>query len=88
MNEDTLVKTMPLPHGQTWAWFADANVVALSPCLSVEGRELALTEVQSHWRRSCLRVVPDAKDEPNVAALTQPTLPLKRLPTALLAGEV
>lgn len=57
MNEKTVVTTMELPHGQEWAWFADANVVALARSLDEAGRQRALTEVQKHWRRSCLRVV-------------------------------
>lgn len=60
MNEDTLIKTMPLPGDQKWAWYADANIVALSPCLDDEGRERAISEVQAYWRRSCIRVVPNA----------------------------
>ena len=66
MNEDTLIKTMPLPQGRDWEWFADANIVVLAPHLCPAQREQALTEVQAHWRRSCLRVLPS---EP---ATTQP----------------
>lgn len=58
-HEDTLVKTLDLPPGQDWAWFADANIVGLAPHLTPEGRERALSEVQAYWRRSCLRIVPD-----------------------------
>jgi hypothetical protein len=87
MNEDTLIKTMPLPHGQTWALFADANVIVLSPCLDEDGREQALNDVQAHWRRSGLRIIHEADDEPNVAAKTQPLASLTRLPARLLAGE-
>lgn len=57
MSEDTLIKTMRLPHGRLWEWFADLNVVALCPSLDAAGREWALSEVQAHWRRSCLRAV-------------------------------
>lgn len=64
MNEDTIIKTLELPHGEEWAWFADANLVVLSPRLDAAGRERALTEVQAHWRRRCLRVVEDAATEP------------------------
>jgi hypothetical protein len=73
VNEDTLVKTMELPYGQDWAWFADANVVVLSPHLCDVQRDRALREVQEHWRRSCLRILPI--DHP----VTQPTLPLTTL---------
>ena len=73
MNEHTLIKTMPLPQGRDWEWFADANIVVLAPHLCEEGRERALTEVQAHWRRSCIRVLPvpgePCRGEPNV---TQP----------------
>lgn len=59
VTEKTLIKTMELPYGQAWAWFADANVVGLSATLNDEERENALSEVQAHWRRACLTVVPD-----------------------------
>ena len=70
MNEDTLIKTMPLPHGRDWEWFADANVVALAPHLDVAEREQALSELQAQWRRSGIRLV-----EPT------PTQPLTILPS-------
>lgn len=57
MTEKTLIKTMPLPFGQCWAWYPDANVIALSPDLTESEREHALCEVQAHWRRSCIRIV-------------------------------
>lgn len=88
MNEETIVKTLELPPGQLWEWYGDANVVALSPCLDAAGREVALDEVQRHWRRSCLRVYSGQPTQP-----TQPTLPLQAVPTsgvppaALLAVE-
>jgi len=71
VNEDTLLLTRPLPYGQEWAWHADANIVVLAPHLCPEERERALTEVQAHWRRSCLRVV-GADDEASQA----PTVPM------------
>jgi hypothetical protein len=37
LNEDTLVKTLALPFGEKWAWYADANVIVLSPCLDQSG---------------------------------------------------
>lgn len=64
MTEQTLIKTIPLPFGQCWAWYPDANIVALAPNLSAAEREHALCEVQSHWRRSCLRVVGDDASVP------------------------
>lgn len=73
MNEKTLIKTLELPHGQNWAWYGDANIVVLSPCLDAEGREQALSELQDHWRRKCLRVV-GLDDE------AQPTQPLTTVP--------
>ena len=84
MNEYTQIKYLDLPHGRPWEWYGDANVIVLAPRFRTDcqGREQALTEVQAHWRRSCIRVVQD--DEANV---TQPMLPLVRLPTSLLAGE-
>lgn len=56
-GEKTIVKTMPLPNGRKWAWYADANLIALAPGLSEEERDDALTEVTAFWRRSCLRIV-------------------------------
>lgn len=70
MNEETLVKTVPLPFGRTWEWYGDANVVVLSPDLDAEGRDRALDEVQAFWRRSCLRVV--GGDGPAAVQSTQP----------------
>lgn len=70
MNEETLVKTMELPRGQDWEWYGDLNMIVLAPHLCPEGRDRAISEVQKHWRRSCLRVV----DEVNV------TQPLASLP--------
>jgi hypothetical protein len=61
LNEDTLIKTMPLPFGQRWLWLADANMVLLSPCLDERQREMAMGELQAHWRRSCIRVVEDGE---------------------------
>jgi hypothetical protein len=69
VNEETLIKTMELPNGQTWAWYADANIVALSPELDEAGREAAISAVQDHWRRSCLRVVPST---PSQTLMTTP----------------
>jgi hypothetical protein len=57
LNEDTLVKTLALPFGEKWAWYADANVIVLSPCLDQAGREAALCELQAKWRRSGIRVL-------------------------------
>lgn len=62
--EHTIVKTLDLPLGQPWAWYADANVVGLARGLSQQQREDALTEAQAHWRRSWLRIV---EDVPNTA---------------------
>lgn len=62
MGEKTKIVTMKLKVGQDWAWFADLNVVALAEHLCAEGRERALSELQIHWRRSCLYVVPDLVD--------------------------
>lgn len=68
MNDDTLIKTMPLPDGRLWEWFPDANVVVLAPGMCPAQQEEALNQVQAHWRRSCLRVLPT---EPETRA-TQP----------------
>ena len=64
MNEETLIKTMPLPQGRDWEWFADANVIALSPDLCPAKREAALSELQAQWRRSGLRLVEPADTQP------------------------
>jgi hypothetical protein len=66
VTEDTLIKTMPrhtlsCPE-RGWDRHADANLVVLAADLDEAGREAALSEVQAHWRRSCIRVVTD--DEP------------------------
>jgi len=84
VNEETIIRTMPLPHGQLWALHCDANVIVLSPCLDAAGREAAITELQAQWRRSALRVVDEA---PNVAAEARTTVPMKRLPAALVTAE-
>lgn len=60
MNEDTVVKTLSLPHGRLWEWYPDANVIALSPCLDEAGREAAISEIQEQWRRQWIRIVPPA----------------------------
>jgi polyphosphate kinase 2 (PPK2 family) len=89
MNEDTLIRTMPLPHGQLWAYHADANVIVLSPCLDAAGREAAITELQAQWRRSALRVVDDADKESHQQSHAAADSPWKgpfsrwRQPTAL-----
>lgn len=72
MNEDTLIKTMPLPHGRDWEWYADANVVVLAPHLCPEERERALSELQAQWRRSGIRLV-EGRSQPNT------TVPLAML---------
>lgn len=60
VNEHTLIKTLPLPFGQMWTWYGDANVLALSPNLRTEAeRQAAITEALAHWRRNFIRVVPD-----------------------------
>lgn len=86
MNEDTLVKTMPLPYGQEWLWIADANMVILSPCLDEVGRERALCEVSAHWRRSCLRLV-DGGDMPSRVARLLDTKPLSLEAVAVATGN-
>lgn len=65
MTEETLIKTMPrdaLSSAERgWDWHPDANLVVLAADLDAEGREAALSDVQAHWRRSCIRVVTDEK---------------------------
>lgn len=65
MNEDTDIRTIPLPYGRDWQWFAEANVLCLAPHLSPEGRERAIIRAAV---TVAARVQPDA-DGPNV---TQP----------------
>lgn len=72
MTEKTVVKTIELPDGRDWLWYADANVVALAPHLDDEGRERALSEVQAFWRRSCLHLVPDPAETLMTVPLPQP----------------
>lgn len=87
MNEETIVKILPLPHGQDWAWHADANVVVLSHCLDDAGREAAISDFQAQWRRSGLRLVPEALELPLPIALPpQQTVPISLPPTPLLAA--
>lgn len=78
MDEKTLVKTMSLPFGQPYAWYGDLNMVVLCPSLDDAGRKRAMDEVQAHWRRSCLQVVPDREvdaPEPNrVAPMVPPQM--------------
>lgn len=75
MNEDTIVKALPLPYGQRWLWLADANMVLLSDELDEAGRESALCDVQAHWRRSCIRVV---EEQPMVASSPPRPDPMRR----------
>ena len=74
MNEDTLIKTLPLPNGRDWEWYADANVIVLAPHLCPAERERALCNLQAQWRREGFRLIPD---ESVPARTTQPlaTLP-------------
>ena len=74
MSEQTLIKTLDLPCGQDWAWYADANIVGLGRHLDAEGRERALNEVQDHWRRSCLRVVGGDDEPTRPLQMPRPTL--------------
>lgn len=85
MNEDTLIKTMALPHGRLWEWYADANIIVLSPCLDEQGRESALNELQAQWRRSGLRVV---RDGPIGAVPDDATHPFSLPNPPLRAAEV
>ena len=82
MNEDTLIKTMQLPNGRLWEWFADANLVVLSPCLDQDGREAAISELQAQWRRTGIRVIQDEEaDSPG-----KPTEPFQLPQTPRRAG--
>jgi hypothetical protein len=59
MNEHTLIKTVQLPCGQRWAWYADANIIGLSPDLTCEeDRQGAIGEAVAFWRRNLIKVVP------------------------------
>lgn len=58
MNEDTIVRTIPLHPGRRAEWFADANVIGLAPGLSECEQEEAITELQAEWRRSGMRLIP------------------------------
>jgi hypothetical protein len=78
MNEDTLIKTMALPNGRDWEWYGDLNLVVLAPHLCPAQREMALNEVQAHWRRSCIRILP-SPDQEYEGTTTQP---LAYLPSA------
>jgi hypothetical protein len=62
MTEKTVVRTMELPNGRDWLWFADLNVVGLAPHLDAAGVERAYAEMTAWWRRSCLRLVPDTEN--------------------------
>jgi hypothetical protein len=48
------IVTMELPYGQDVLWFAEFNIVALSPRLDAEGRARALDELQRRWRQATL----------------------------------
>lgn len=58
MNEQTIVRTIPLQPGRRAEWFADANVIGLAPGLSECEQDQAITELQAEWRRSGMRLVP------------------------------
>lgn len=60
--EDTIVRRLncELPNGRRWEWYPDLNVLALSASVrTCEEREQAISELQDHWRRQWIRVVPD-----------------------------
>jgi hypothetical protein len=87
VNEDTVIRYMPLPpHTRPWRWYADANLVVLCSSLDEDGQQAALSELQTHWRRKCLRVIPD---EPTTSTqpITCPELPMTQLPAGLLTAE-
>lgn len=75
----TKIETMPLPHNQDWAWYADANVIALSSALDAYGRERALDEVQTQWRHTHLHVVADEEQAPTFYPATQPMRAVSQL---------
>lgn len=60
MNEETIIRTIPLRPGRRWEWFADCNVIGLAPGLTDTERQEAVTELQAEWRRSGLRLIPGA----------------------------
>lgn len=57
MNEDTIIRTIPLRDGRRWEWFADANVIGLAPGLTEAEQDEAICELQAEWRRKGLRVI-------------------------------
>jgi hypothetical protein len=56
-SEETVVLIGWSPYGRNWTWHPEANVLVLSPCLSEAGRERAISELQDHWRKHCIRIV-------------------------------
>lgn len=60
MSEHTKIKTVRLPAGQRWAWYADANVLGLSPDLvSQADRDAAISEAVTFWRHNLLDMAVD-----------------------------
>ena len=57
ITEETVRMVLDLPEGKDWVFRGDLNILVLSSRLTPEEREVAITECQSEWRRSFLRVV-------------------------------
>lgn len=92
VNEDTVIRYMPLRTGtKPWRWYPDANLIVLCSSLDAAGQDAALSDLQDHWRRECLRVVPnDAAADNHVidpATCPQATVPMTQLPAGLLTAE-
>lgn len=49
-SEETIIRTLDLPAGRDWVWFADVNCIGLSSRLDCEGRQRAVAELQEQWR--------------------------------------
>lgn len=57
MSEQTIIKVMDIPAEPGFVWHPDINLAVLSSRLDEAGREVALSKLQDHWRRTCIRVV-------------------------------
>jgi hypothetical protein len=51
-GEETLIRTLDLPAGKDYVWFADCNVVALGRHLDVAGRERALAQALGRYAQA------------------------------------
>ena len=58
--EETVFRTINLPDGKDWAYYADLNVLAFGSHLDCAGKLRAFEAAQEDWRLRHLRIVESA----------------------------